>query len=284
MLTLEAPAKINLSLRVLRRREDGFHEIVTRMAPLALADRISLERRQGPAGRVEFTCDAPTVPGDETNLAVRAVRELEKLRGVLPGMRIHLEKHIPHGAGLGGGSSDAATVLRGVNQLLELNLPVAVLQEAAAATGSDVPFFLYRCVCDCTGRGETVTPVPDFSWRPRILLLKPPFGVATPDAYQRWAGSREVPGLPCGAQPSPAGELVNDLERPVFEKYPVLGLLKARLLTCPGVQAALMSGSGSTVFAVLTDDADAEQITSTAREEIGEELQSFDTTLRPAVA
>lgn len=284
MLTLEAPAKINLTLHVLRRREDGFHEIVTRMAPLALADRISLERMQGPAGRVEFTCDDPTVPGDETNLALRAVRELEKLHGPLPGVRIHLEKNIPHGAGLGGGSSDAATVLRGLHQLMELKLPDAVLHEAAAATGSDVPFFLHRCVCDCTGRGETVTPVPDFSWRPRILLLKPPFGVATPDAYRRWSDSREMPGLSYAAQSSPACELVNDLERPVFEKYPVLGLLKARLLTCPGVNAALMSGSGSTVFAVLADDADAEQITSVARDEIGDELLTFDTVLCPAVA
>ena len=276
--TLSAPAKINLSLRVLRRREDGFHEIATRMAPLALADRVTLERLDGAAGRVEFSCDDPTVPGDETNLAVKAVRVLEKITGPLPAVRIHLEKRIPHGAGLGGGSSDAAAVLRGLRELVPV-LSLQMLQQAAAATGSDVPFFLHGCVCDCTGRGETVRPVPDFAWHPRVLLLKPPFGVATPGAYARWRESREVPGLTYASQPSPGGELVNDLERPVFAKYPVLGVLKARLLACEGVTAALMSGSGSTVFAVLEPAANAADIIAAAQHEIGAELWSCETAL-----
>jgi 4-diphosphocytidyl-2-C-methyl-D-erythritol kinase len=279
MLTLEAPAKINLSLRVLRRRDDGFHEIATRMAPLALADRLTLEVVPGASpGSVAFSCDDPGVPGDETNLAVRAVRALEKHTGTLPGLRIHLEKHIPHGAGLGGGSSDAAAVLRGLGEIL--SLPGPAIHAAAADTGSDVPFFLHGCACDCTGRGEHVVPVKDFAWRPRLLLLKPPFGVATPDAYSRWRDSREIPGLIYFPQYTPGGELVNDLERPVFEKYPVLGTLKSRLMTCPGVQAALMSGSGSTVFAVLSPDADAGAITAAAEEHIGPGLQAFDTVLR----
>ena len=281
MLTLDAPAKINLSLRVLCRREDGFHEITTRMAPLALADRLTMELAHGAVpGMVEFTCDDPSVPGDETNLAVKAVRALETHAGVLPAVRIHLEKRIPHGAGLGGGSSDAAAVLRGMNELLALNLSVKTLAEAAAAVGSDVPFFLHGCVCDCTGRGETVTPVPDFSWHPRVLLVKPPFGVATPEAYRRWMDSREVPGLPYAAQQTGGGELVNDLERPAFEKYPVLGTLKARLLACEGVTAALMSGSGSTVFAILEPAVNAAAVISAAQEEIGAELWCCDTALR----
>jgi len=279
MLTLEAPAKINLSLRVLRRREDGFHEIATRMAPLALADRLTLELLpNAPAGTVRFTCDDPTVPGDETNLAVRAVRNLEKHTGPRPGLRIHLEKHVPHGAGLGGGSSDAAAVLRGLAELCSVS--PSALQAAAAETGSDVPFFLHGCACDCAGRGEQVTPVEGFTWRPRVLLLKPPFGVATPDAYRRWTDSREIPGMFYFAQYTPGGELVNDLERPVFEKYPVLGLLKSRLMTCGGVQASLMSGSGSTVFAVLTPEADASAIISAAGELIGPGLWACDTALR----
>lgn len=278
MLRLEAPAKINLSLRVLRRREDGFHEITTRMAPLALADRLTLEiPGDAPSGTVGFTCDDPTIPGDENNLAVKAVRALEKHTGVLPGLRLHLEKHIPHGAGLGGGSSDAAAVLRGLGELL--GIPFPALHAAAAETGSDVPFFLYNSTCDCTGRGEQVTPVPGFDWRPRLLLLKPPFGVPTPDAYQRWFGSREVPGFLYIPQYTPGGELSNDLERPVFEKYPVLGLLKSQLLTCPGVLAALMSGSGSTVFAVLTAEADAAAITAAAEEVVGAGLWACDTSL-----
>ncbi len=281
MLTLDAPAKINLSLRVLRRREDGFHEITTRMAPLALADRLTIELVAGaPPETIEFTCDDASVPGDETNLVVKAVRALEKHTGALPAVRIHLEKRIPHGAGLGGGSSDAAAVLRGMNELLALQLPAQTLAEAAAATGSDVPFFLHGCVCDCTGRGETVTPVPGFSWRPRVLLVKPPFGVATPEAYRRWKDSREVPGLPYAAQQTAAGELLNDLERPAFEKYPVLGTLKARLLACEGVTAALMSGSGSTIFAILEPAANAAAVISAAQEEIGAELWCCDTALR----
>ena len=281
MLTLEAPAKINLSLRVLRRREDGFHEIATRMAPVALADRLTLELLPGVAsGVVEFSCDDASVPADETNLAVKAVRALELHTGPLPAVRIHLEKRIPHGAGLGGGSSDAAAVLRGLNELLALQLSAETLAAAAAATGSDVPFFLSGSVCDCTGRGEVVTAVPDFSWRPRVLLLKPPFGVSTPEAYRRWKESREVTGLPYAAQQTPGGELLNDLERPAFEKYPVLGLLKARLLACEGVTAALMSGSGSTVFAILEPSANAAAVISAAQEVIGGELWCCDTELR----
>jgi 4-diphosphocytidyl-2-C-methyl-D-erythritol kinase len=229
---------------------------------------------------VVFTCDDPTVPGDETNLAVKAVRALEAHTGMLPGVRIHLEKHIPHGAGLGGGSSDAAAVLRGLNELFSLKLPLATLGAAAAAIGSDVPFFLHGGVCDCTGRGETVTPLPDFSWHPRVLLLKPPFGIPTPGIYRRWKDSREVPGFLYAAQETPGGPLLNDLERPAFEKHPVLGTLKARLLACGGVTAALMSGSGSTVFAILETHAEAAPIIEAARSEIGDEMWFSDTAVR----
>lgn len=281
MIVREAPAKINLSLRVLRKREDGFHEITTRMAPLALADRVTVERKADAAdGTVAFTCDDPSVPGDETNLAVKAVRALERRTGPLPGLRLHLEKRIPHGAGLGGGSSDAAAVLLAVRELLALEVAWDDLVEAAAETGSDVPFFLYEGVCDCSGRGEAVVPVADFAWRPRILLIKPPFGVATPGAYKRWSRSLEVPGLPYGPQETPGGTLVNDLERPVFEKYLVLGTLKSALLACDGVTGALMSGSGSTVFAVLTAAADAAAIMDTAREITGEETWCCGTQVR----
>jgi 4-diphosphocytidyl-2-C-methyl-D-erythritol kinase len=244
-----------------------------------LADRLTIEKTDGPAGTVEFTCDDPTVPGDETNLAVKALRALEEHTGTLPPVRLHLEKRVPHGAGLGGGSSDAAAVLTGINELFALNLTTEVLHTAAAAVGSDVPFFLYGKVCDCTGRGEIVTPVPDFSWHPRLLLIKPPFGIATAGVYRNWKDSREVPGLPYAAQGTPFGELINDLERPVFEKYPVLGTLKARLLATPGVTAALMSGSGSTVFAVLEPDADAAPAIAAAQQEIGTEGWFFETAL-----
>jgi 4-diphosphocytidyl-2-C-methyl-D-erythritol kinase len=281
MVIREAPAKVNLSLRVLRRREDGFHEIATRIAPLALADRLTVEPLPALSpGVVDFSCDDPSVPSDETNLAVKAVRALEKHTGPLPALRIRLEKRIPHGAGLGGGSSDAAAVLRAINDLFSLALPAQTLLAAAAGVGSDVPFFLADCVCDCTGRGEIVTPLSCFEWRPRILLVKPPFAVPTPGVYRRWQDSQEIPGLPYAPQETQGGTLVNDLERPAFEKYPVLGTLKARLLACTGVTAALMSGSGSTVFAVLEQDASVEPIIDAVQKEIGPEMWWCDTAVR----
>ena len=279
MFSYDAPAKINLSLRVLRRREDGFHEIATRMAPLELADSVTVHSIPGPDGAVHFTCDDPTVPADESNLAVKAVRALEQDTGPLPAVHIHLEKRIPHGAGMGGGSSDAAAVLRALKAGLGLKVSLRTLLDAAARVGSDVPFFLLGCTCDCTGRGEQVSPAGVSFSGQRVLLVKPPFGVPTPWAYKTWLDSQEVPGLPYAAQDSPAGELVNDLERPVFAKYPVLGTLKAALLSQPGVQATLMSGSGSTVFALLEENADASTIVQAAREHIGSEMWHCDTRL-----
>ena len=279
MFTYEAPAKINLSLRVLRRREDGFHEIATRMAPLELADSLAVRRIPGPDGAVHFTCDDETVPGDESNLAVRAVRALEQETGPLPAVHIDLEKRIPHGAGLGGGSSDAATVLRALKATLELDVSLRTMLDAAARVGSDVPFFLLGSTCDCTGRGEVVTPSGVSFGGQRLLLVKPPFGVPTPWAYKTWLDSQEMPGLPYTAQTSPVGELVNDLKRPVFAKYPVLGTLKAALLRQEGVQGALMSGSGSTVFALLEDTAPLAPILQAVEEEIGSGAWHCDTRL-----
>lgn len=289
--SLNAPAKINLWLRVLGRREDGFHALEMRLAPLTLCDRLTLRADAGLApGGIGFECDDSTVPGDESNLVLKAVRALEKTTGPLPGMRFSLTKRIPHGAGLGGGSSDAAAALRLVRAAFCPEVEAAVLFDAAAAVGSDVPFFLLGGMADASGRGEIVTPVPQADTEqgtavslPRVLLIKLPFGVATPWAYKQWRDSLEVPGLPYAPQSTPWGKLCNDLERPVFEKYPVLGLLKARLLDSPGVTAALMSGSGSTVFALLEEDADTAPILKAVEDEAGEEYLSFDTRISSAI-
>lgn len=288
--SLDAPAKINLWLRVLGRREDGFHALETRLAPLALCDRLKMRAEAGLAlGDIGFDCDDPTVPGDESNLVLKAVRELEKATGRLPGMHFSLTKRIPHGAGLGGGSSDAAAALRLVRAAFCPDVEEAVLFEAAAAVGSDVPFFLLGQAADASGRGEIVEPVPEeaaFGGQapPRVLLIKLPFGVATPWAYKQWRDSREVPGLPYTPQATSLGELRNDLERPVFEKYPVLGMLKARLLASPGVTAALMSGSGSTVFALLEEAAELAGILEAVKEEVGDEFLHFDTRIAPGAS
>ncbi len=280
---VEAPAKINLWLRVLRRRADGFHEVETRLAPLALSDRLSLQVDPGLAGgEIVLSCDDATVPGDESNLVVRAIRALEGATGRLPGLRFHLEKRVPHGAGLGGGSSDAAAALRLVEAALGLALEPGALAAAAAEVGSDVPFFLLGQVADASGRGERVVAVPSGA-AARLLLVKLPFGVATPWAYRQWGAALEVEGLPYGAQASPWGELRNDLERPVFEKYQVLGHVKAALLGAAGVSAALMSGSGSTVMAFLEDGADAAAARAAVQAEVGAEVWMRETHLAPGL-
>ena len=249
-----APAKINLSLAVRGRREDGFHEIESVMVPVSVFDRLEIELRDEPG--FEFACDDAALPVDATNLVVRAAHLFCETCGLEPWMRIALHKAIPHGAGLGGGSSDAAATLLALNGLFGTELPREALSEVAAQLGSDVPFFLHRSAARVRGRGELVVPC-DFPHRLPLLLVKPPFGVPTPWAYGRWADAREVPGVRYAAQPFAWGELVNDLERPVFEKYLFLAQLKMWLLAQPEVAGALMSGSGATVFAVLREAGDA---------------------------
>ena len=260
-IELTAPAKINLSLRVLRRRDDGFHEIETRMVPIPhVADKVRIELTpDAPLGALRLECDSQDVPADESNLAAKAVRELARAQGQeLPALSVAILKNIPSGAGMGGGSSDAAAVLKGVNTLLNLGLNRDELARIGARIGSDVPFFVFDSACDCSGRGETVVPLPESEvpTLPPVILVKPPFCVETPGAYRRWLDSREIPGVLYSPQTTQAGVIVNDLERPVFEKFPFLAELKMWLIRRPEVSAALMSGSGATVFAFLSDDCD----------------------------
>lgn len=266
-----APAKINLSLRVLDRRADGFHEIETLMVPLDLADEleVTLDTEAEPGGIV-LGCSDPSLPTGDGNLAYRAAALFRnRFGGAMPGVRIQLTKRVPHGAGLGGGSSDAATVLFALNALCQAGLSTADLAALAAGLGSDVPFFVYRSAAMCRGRGEQVTPV-DFAPRLPLLLIKPLFSIPTPWAYKSWLDSREFPGLPYAPQVFPWGELVNDLERPVYEKYLVLGEMKRWLLEQQEVNGALMSGSGSTMVAMLRGLDLADELAATVRQRFGE--------------
>ena len=266
--TFRAPArgKVNLSLRVLRRRDDGFHELETRMVPISLCDEVELTLRE--TGGIELRCDDPELPLGEENLAIKAVRAFEAATGEAIHAEISIRKRIPSGAGMGGGSSDAATVLKLLTVASGMDLPVAKLAEVAATIGSDVPFFLFSQTCDASGRGEIIQPVA-FADTLSLLLIKPPFGISTPWAYGRWRESVEVPGFPYQAQELAFGELVNDLERPVFEKYLVLGDLKRWLLEQPEADGALLSGSGATVFAVLGDTASGDELAERAKREFG---------------
>jgi 4-diphosphocytidyl-2-C-methyl-D-erythritol kinase len=211
---------------------------------------------------------------DGANLVVRAAHAfLDALRdrpgaGAGAGIRIHLTKRIPHGAGLGGGSSDAAATLRALNTLFHEPLAPGELARIAATIGSDVPFFLAPGAAWCRGRGEIVEPCASPGVLP-LLLLKPPFPVPTPWAYRQWRDSLEIPGVPYTAQRFDWGSLLNDLERPVFEKYIQLAEMKRWFLGRPGVGGALMSGSGSTMFAVLRDRASGPPLIEEARAQFG---------------
>jgi 4-diphosphocytidyl-2-C-methyl-D-erythritol kinase len=261
-----APAKINLSFEIKGRRDDGFHEIETLMAPISLADCLTIERSKATNG-IQFSCNDSSVPSGDDNLVVRAARLFQQTTQVEEGIEIALEKKIPHGAGLGGGSSDAATTLLALNELFETHLEQKELIALAAQIGSDVPFFILGSAARCRGRGEIVEQA-QLPARFDLLLVKPDFGVPTPWAYQRWKESRELPGVSYAPQEFSDVRFVNDLERPVFEKFVLLGYLKTWLRLQPEVGAALLSGSGSTVFAVLRDGTDGEKIAARARDEL----------------
>ena len=270
-----APAKINLSLKVCGRRDDGFHEIETLITPITLCDQIEIVERDS-AGEIEFHCDDPAVPAGDDNLIVRAAKSFFAATKLTRAILIDLRKRIPHGAGLGGGSSDAASTLLVLNKLFETNLPREALAKIAETIGSDVPFFIFESAALCKGRGELVTPLGLKDKLP-ILLLKPQFGVSTAWAYTHWRDSLEIPGVSYAAQEFAGQTFFNDLERPVFEKFIFLAQLKMWLLEQREVGAALMSGSGSTIFAVLHANADADVLAKRAKAEIDPELWIFAT-------
>ena len=263
-----APAKINLSLRILDRRPDGFHEIETLIAPISLYDKIDIEKQDR---WIDFTCDDPTLSTGDDNLVVRAAKLFFEQTKIKSGVSIKLGKKIPHGAGLGGGSSDAAATLRGLNQLFETKLSREELAKIGATIGSDVPFFLFESAAFCKGRGEIVEPT-KLKTKLSILLLKPAFGVSSAWAYSRWQDSKEIPGISYQSQNFDSQSLANNLERPVFEKFIFLAQLKNWLLRQTEVSAALMSGSGSTVFAVLRDQTNRDSLAERARVEMDQKI------------
>lgn len=268
-MKLRAPAKVNLHLRVLGKRADGFHEIETLMVPISLADEIIVETSAGDS--VELICDDPALPQGGDNLAARAARAFAAQTGVSFAARIEIRKHIPAGAGLAGGSSDAVAVLRALDELLGTRLGLPALEALAATLGSDTAFFVRGRPALCKGRGEILESC-ELPEKPPLLLLKPPFGVETPWAYKHWAASREIPHVSYAPQDLGWTKIVNDLERPVFEKFTLLPVMKHWLLEQPEVRAAAMSGSGSTMFAVLKEDADAASLEARAKERFGESL------------
>lgn len=264
-LHLLAHAKLNLSLRVLAREESGFHSIETILARLELADRLEIEATREPEIRLEVTGDSG-VPADESNLAWRAAEALRQVSGSVLGASIRLEKRIPAGAGLGGGSADAAVVLSGLNLLFGSPLDGPDLVGVAGSLGSDVPFGLCPApMALAWERGRRLLPLADPAPRP-VLIVVPDYPVGAGDAYgwladDRTAGLAPPPGAahlpPPAALADPvdlAGMAVNDLEGPVFRRHPDLAGIKDSL-AAQGAAVAVLCGSGSCVAGVFRDPA-----------------------------
>ena len=255
MLTLKAFAKINLTLEVLGKRDDGYHDIVSIMQTVDLSDTVVVE----PSSGLSVECDADEIPRDE-NLALRAAQVLRNSTGCQDGARITLEKHIPISAGLGGGSSDAATTLKGLNRLWGTGLSTEELMPIAAQIGSDVPFFLHGGTAMVAGRGEQVRPLPTPELND-IVLLSPPidlpaktesvYGRLTHSVYTRGLLTRKLEARIRGGGDVPAQFLFNVFDDLAFEAFP--GLEKYwHAFESLGAREVHLAGSGPSMFAMVT--------------------------------
>ena len=261
---LNAAAKVNLALEVLSRRPDGYHEIATVMQTVDLSDRLVLED----ADDLEVRTGAPGVPSDERNLAYRAAAALRQAAGIERGARITLDKRIPVAAGLGGGSTDAAATLVGLNRLWGLRWPVERLEQLAIGLGMDVPFFLRGGAAMATGRGEQLRPLGGAALA--LVLVNPRFAVSTADMYERVTPAMYSDGgrardaasaLETRRSSRVARTLYNGLEVAARAAYPQIGHMQAALVAA-GALGAAMSGSGPTVFGVARSLEQARQIQS----------------------
>ncbi len=258
--TWRSPAKVNLCLRVVGRRRDGYHLLDSVFAPIDLCDAIVVDvdgiARAAPL-RIDVRCDRADVPADGSNLAARAAAALLAECGLGGRVDFEIKKTIPPGSGLGGGSGNAASVLRELNARLGLGVPDERMRELAIALGADVPFFLDAIPARVRGIGEDVQPIVGFADVALVVAI-PAVTVATAWAFRAYAelvpspvaGGDEAARLAAGAPPS-AALLVNDLERVVLPAFPAIAAVK-RLLCEYGAQAAVMSGSGSAVIGLAT--------------------------------
>ena len=262
---LRASAKVNLALEVLGKRGDGYHEIATVLQAVDLFDRLTVET----ADTLSLHTDDPELPTDEGNLVMRAARLLQKTAGIEKGARIELQKRIPVAAGLGGGSSDAAATLWGLNRLWGLRWPRARLQELAVELGMDVPFFLGTGRAVARGRGERLQALPAGGGY-ALVLVNPRAPLSTREVYGRvpagWHAEptgtdRVIEALRRRNVATLAAALTNNLERVVEPVLPVIGRMKAALMAA-GALGAIMSGSGPTVFGLARSLDHARQVRS----------------------
>ncbi len=259
-----APAKINLTLRVLGRREDGYHDLESVVAKVTLYDGIDLVAGGEPAIAIE--CTDPAVPTDTQNTIWRAIELLSNCAGPVPPMRVQLHKCIPLGAGLGGGSSDAAAVLMLLSRLVDKRVSNSDLRHIAAEVGSDVCCFLHPHAVHMSGRGERVRPV-ELPWRGWVVLVFPPFGISTAAVYAAWQANGSVPARDaeiclretCNTAEKLDEVLFNDLENSVFAVEPRMKEAREQVEDFTR-QRFHLTGSGSTLFACLDSHEQAEQL------------------------
>jgi len=261
-LVVRAPAKINLTLDVLGKRADGYHELASVMQTIGLWDTIIL--RPAPAGEITLACDMPELSGAD-NLAVRAARLIGETTGERRGVHIELQKAIPMQGGLGGGSSDGAAILTALNRWWDLGLSAQQLIDLAARLGSDLPFFILGGTARIGGRGDIVTPLPDAPplW---LVVAKPPVSIPTPAVFRALTSVDYSSGAATDAlaahihagtlPPLDDATLLNALEPGVLRDYPAVAATRTQLLAA-GAPCVRMSGSGPTLYAPFTDLAHA---------------------------
>jgi 4-diphosphocytidyl-2-C-methyl-D-erythritol kinase len=262
-LTVRAHAKVNLDLRVLGVRADGYHELRTVFQTIELHDTLTCSEKPGP---FTLKCRTPGVPLDSSNLVWKAAAALWTALGRAGEIRdalVQIEKKIPVESGLGGGSADAAAALMALGRLWG-GAPITLLREVGATIGADVPFFLSGGTALGLGRGEEIYPLVDLP--PHfVVIVRPPFGVSTAEAYswydedrtEGYRENREFQQLPV-PWPSRAAQMINDLESPVLRRHQEIGVLKTQLREA-GAMAAAMSGSGSAVFGLFRSRVAAER-------------------------
>ena len=255
---LFSPAKINLYLHVLGKRPDGYHDLAMLMQSLDFGDTLEMELTDRP-GEISVHCAGVDLPPGEENIAAKAARRMLALSGKSVGVRIVIDKRIPVAAGLGGGSSNAATTLVGLNKLLDLRLAKKELMAEGVKLGADVPFFLFADKAWATGIGDQLEPVPPLppAW---YVLVNPGISISTAWAYQNLGLTAPAILTKLPRFPTTIDDLVvileNDLERVTIKRYPLLAEIKEKLIKL-GAKGALMSGSGSTIFGLFAEKAGA---------------------------
>ncbi|NIQ76492.1 MAG: 4-(cytidine 5'-diphospho)-2-C-methyl-D-erythritol kinase [Gammaproteobacteria bacterium] len=265
--TIFAPAKVNLCLHVLGKRDDGYHDLAMIMQRVSLYDRLNVTLTPGMG--VSVDCPGVDLAGDGVNIVEKAASLFFESLGLDQGVSIKIEKHIPAAAGLGGGSSDAAAVLEALHDLLDLNLSRAELISIGARVGADVPFFLYKKTAWVTGVGDRLQPWPGMP-PVTLVLVNPGVSVSTRKIFQNLGLTHQrpiarIPRFPVGTS-GLVRLLHNDLEVVTCHHHPVITTIKERLIAS-GAMGALMSGSGATVFGVCADQLQAESVAREIRRE-----------------